>query len=373
MATTEIKPTLDLSLEADVRVYLAKTPFASTDVQPLSGGTGNYVFRLRLDAPYEGRRTVVLKHAKPFVKDLPELAFELSRQKYEVEALRRVRGWLPADSLVTVPEVHLFDEDAHVIIMDDAGEDAISLKSYIQQGHATLASAKKIGAAVGAFLGGMHKWGKGNKELCAAVAGNSQAKAMSAWVFYGRLLPTLSGDSGVPKLMDPPLVAAAEDLEVIKGLVEETTAALLAVDDQFVMGDFWPGNMMLRIDGQGEVEGISVLDWELTKTGLSGLDIGQFCAEMHLLRRSQPEVCGSTATGVLEEFLKEYKRTCEPGEEVARRTVVQWGVHMAVLGARVDWGDKEASRRLVLEGVRIVVDGVQSRSLGENGHVGGLL
>lgn len=80
MATTEIQPTLDLSLEADVRVYLAKTPFASADIAPLSGGMANYVFRLRLAAPYRGKRTLVLKHAKTFVKNMPEIAFELSRQ-----------------------------------------------------------------------------------------------------------------------------------------------------------------------------------------------------------------------------------------------------------------------------------------------------
>ncbi|PPQ79874.1 hypothetical protein CVT25_002930 [Psilocybe cyanescens] len=351
---------LDLSQEADVRAYLAETPFASTDVVALSGGTANYVFRLRLATPYRGKRTVVLKHAKQYVKDLPQIAFELGRQIYEVEALRRVGAWLTPDSIVTVPEVHLFDWEAHVIIMDDAGEDSISLKAFMQQGRATPAIAQKIGAAVGAFLGGMHRWGKGNQELCEAVKGNAQAKAMSAWVFYGRLLPTLSGDSGLPKLQDPPLVAAQEDLEAIKGLVEETTQALLAVDDQFVMGDFWPGNLMMQLDERGGLTGISVLDWELTKTGLSGLDVGQFCAEIHLLRRSQPEVCQETASLVLEHFFREYKRTCEPEVEVVKRTLVQWGTHMAILGARVEWGNKDISREIVLEGVRILVDGYKS-------------
>src|SRR4051812_3811009 len=107
-------------------------------------------------------------------------------QIYEVEALRRVRAWLPVESIVTVPEVYLFDEKANVIIMEDAGEEAISLKEIMKQGKVSLDLAKAIGKEIGVFLGRMHKWGRGNKELCESVKGNTQAKTMSAWVFYGR-------------------------------------------------------------------------------------------------------------------------------------------------------------------------------------------
>jgi hypothetical protein len=41
---------------------------------------------------------------------------------------------LPSDSIVTVPEVHLFDEEHHVIIMDDAGEGSVTLKALMKQG-----------------------------------------------------------------------------------------------------------------------------------------------------------------------------------------------------------------------------------------------
>ncbi|KDR85563.1 hypothetical protein GALMADRAFT_234502 [Galerina marginata CBS 339.88] len=352
----------DLATESGLRAYLAKTPFAGADIAPLSGGTANYVYRLRLKERYEGRATLVVKHAKPYVKDWHALAFAIERQKYEVEALRRVGAWLPHDSPVRVPAVHLFDEEEHVIIMDDAGEATITLKAFMQQGRATLAAAQQIGAAVGAFLGGMHRWGTGNAELCESVRGNAQAKKMSSWAFYGRLVDTLSGASGLPKLLDPPLVAAEEDLEVVKRVAEETTQACLDVDDTFVMGDFWPGNLMVDTDADGNLKSITVLDWELTKPGLTGMDIGQFCGEIHLLRRCHPEVCQETASAVLEHFMKEYKRTCEPDEQVVRRAITQWGTHMAILGARVEWGGKELSRTVVLEGVRILVDGQRDLS-----------
>ena len=143
-----------------------------------------------------------------------------------------MKAWLPADSVVTVPEVHFFDEEAHAIVMEDTGPGSISLKAFMQKGGPSLPMAKKIGESVGEFLGRLHKWGQGNKELCAAVKGNAQAKAMSGWVFYGGLKDTLTGAaSDVPFLSEPPLGVAESDLKAIDGLVEETTRSMLQVED----------------------------------------------------------------------------------------------------------------------------------------------
>jgi len=127
------------------------------------------------------------------------------------------------------------------------------------------------------------------------------------------------------------------------------------------MGDFWPGNLMVQLDEAGELKRIYVLDWELTREGLTGIEVGQFAAEFHLLRRCNAEVCKDTASLVLEHFFKEYRKAAEPDAEAARRAIVQWGTQMAILGARVQWGDKELSRTVVLEGVRILVDGYEGK------------
>jgi len=126
------------------------------------------------------------------------------------------------------------------------------------------------------------------------------------------------------------------------------------------MGDFWPGNLMVQLDANSKLKSISVLDWELAKTGLISADIGQLCAELHLLRRCYPETCKETASTVLEHFLKEYKTACRPSVDVIRRSLVQWGTHMGVLGARVDWGGKDITREVTVEGARIIVDGYKS-------------
>lgn len=70
----------DLTTEAGVEAYLADTPYACTKAEALSGGLGNFVFRLHLREHYDGHQTLVLKHAEPYVKALPNVPFGVSRQ-----------------------------------------------------------------------------------------------------------------------------------------------------------------------------------------------------------------------------------------------------------------------------------------------------
>lgn len=125
---------------------------------------------------------------------------------------------------------------------------------------------------------------------------------------------------------------------------------------QFVMGDFWPGNMMVMLDEKtGALKRIYVVDWELTRPGLLGMEVGQFCAEMHLLRRSHEMACKETATLVLDHFMERYKKICAPHNKDCNQAIVQWGAHMAVWGPRTPWGGKELTRQIVLEGVDLIV------------------
>ncbi len=127
--------------------------------------------------------------------------------------------------------VFLFDETAHVIVMEDTGAASTDLKTLLKSGTVSPTTAAQIGAAAGTFLAALHAWGKGNVELCATVAGNEQAKRVTAWAFYGRLESTLVGPNAPPKLCDPPLDVAEEDLVAIRRIAEETTRACLEVDD----------------------------------------------------------------------------------------------------------------------------------------------
>lgn len=75
---------LDLSIVGDVLAYLSSTPFASDDAVALSGGFGNFAYRLRLCNPIQNHCTLILKHAKPYVAAVKTWPFPVERQvKYQ--------------------------------------------------------------------------------------------------------------------------------------------------------------------------------------------------------------------------------------------------------------------------------------------------
>ena len=146
-----------------------------------------------------------------------------------MQALRVVRKWLPLGSVVRVPEVHLFDEERHVIIMDDAGEESMSIQAFVKQGRASIDMAKEIGREVGRFLGWLHKWGLENKEASEAVRGNEWGKRMSAQLFYGDLKKVLVEKC---KYYDPPVEVEEKKMQKLEDIVQETTEAIISEDRQ---------------------------------------------------------------------------------------------------------------------------------------------
>ncbi|KAJ3570625.1 hypothetical protein NP233_g4283 [Leucocoprinus birnbaumii] len=354
MASTK-DTTFDLTTEAGVEGYLAGTPYACSRVEALSGGTGNFAFRLYLHQPHEGVNTLVLKHSRPYIKNLKSIAFDIKRQSFEVEALRRVREWSPADAFVTVPTVYLYDDAEHVVIMSDCGANSVTLKEFMQQGRCSPDVAHRIGKEVGDFLGRLHLWGKENKEVHEFFDANEQAKQLSSWVFYGRLLATF--DDKLEKLQDPEVKPSETERSALEKIAEESGDAMRKATGTFVMGDFWPGNLVLSFDEAGNVSQVSVLDWELCKPGIFGVELGQFCAELVLLMRFNTDVCGQDAKRLLEDFLTAYAGQVTPDLEMCRRAIVHLGTHLVTLTPRIEWGGKEKTQEVVKEGLGLILDG----------------
>ncbi|KAK7058573.1 CTD phosphatase Fcp1 [Paramarasmius palmivorus] len=352
----------DLANPSDLQEYLASTPFAAEELEVLTGGTANPAFRVILKTPYEGHKTLVVKHGKPyFTTSQGKYPFALERQNFEVESLKNVAALLPADSLVTVPKVHLFDEKENVIIMDDCGAQSITLKQFVLDGKCTFDLAEKIGSAVGTFLGGLHHtWGKNNSaRLLEALRKNEQGKTISSWAIYGRLVQTLTpGGDPTSLVCDEPPEVSEEDKKTLERVAKTMSEAILSANDTFVMGDFWPGNILLAFDESGQIERIFVIDWELAKPGLQGLDVGQFCAEIDLLRRFHPELAEGVSSKIISSFFQSYSYLDESNNDkdnLYRTAVTHWGAHLVVWTPRVSWGSKDETRRVVKAGVEQIV------------------
>ncbi|KAG2354454.1 hypothetical protein BDR07DRAFT_1382250 [Suillus spraguei] len=240
-------------------------------------------------------------------------------QKFDVEALRLVRKMHADDNIITVPNVHLFDEDAHVMIIDDCGM-TLALPQTV---------AEEIGIAIATTKG----------------AGRSRA-----WITYGRLISTLSGTDDVAALADPGLDIPEKKLAVISKLAETRSHEIGSTIEVMTHGDFWPGNIMVSLRRESEggmprLEKLYVLDWELARGGLRGLDIGQFCAEMQLLQRFYPSRQEEAFT-IMRSFLLTYRGGSGPDEALARVAIAHVGAHLVTWTARVDWGDREVTRKM---------------------------
>ncbi|KAH8997687.1 kinase-like domain-containing protein [Lactarius hatsudake] len=355
----------DLTTAEGVLAYLATTPFASASAKLLSGGSTNFIFRLQLDAPHEGRSTLILKHARPYVASNPDFSLPVSRQDFEVDALRGVRAWLPPDARVTVPVVHHFDGAMHAVVMDDAAPRAAPLKAALLAGHIPTPRAAALGAALGRFLRDLHTWGhrtEAGRKLREELAGNVFARDIYASITYDRLCATLrtpgTTADALPELGNEPLGVPEETLRVLEALAERRGAQIRDIrGDTLVMGDFWPGNILV---GAEEDEGPTlVVDWEIARPGLAGNDVGQFCAELATLRRLHPERA-EAAGEVLKNFVREYfAGDVGPEAEETRRVALgHFGVHLGVWTPRADWSPAmQRKRSLVMDGVKCLVEG----------------
>ncbi|KZT74976.1 hypothetical protein DAEQUDRAFT_15770 [Daedalea quercina L-15889] len=354
----------DLATVAGVQAYVVNTLFDSADVSPLSGGFGNYTYRLSFREPVRGHTTAVLKYGKPYIPGWRTMAFSLERQVYEVTALRQIRESLPSDAFVTVPEVLHFDEAANVIIMSDCGARSLSLKQALVTNALSPAAAGDVGCALGGFLARLHARARGDHGFTELFAKNEEGKKLSAFITYGRLVATLTGGT-LPALADPPLEVGQEALETISAVAGETEGAMLATRETVVMGDFWPGNVLVSLAempggdaASVEVEKVYVIDWELVKTGLAGVDIGQFTAELQLICEFIP---GSrdAASNARDAFLHGYKEAAGPAADmgVARRALTHVGAHLVAWTPRAGWEGKERVRETVRKGVDLLVEG----------------
>ncbi|KAG6846035.1 hypothetical protein H0H87_006399 [Tephrocybe sp. NHM501043] len=368
---------IDLTSIDGVRAYLAGTTFASHTITALSGGTANFTYRIHIMKPIDDQETFVLKHAEPFIKG-STFPFSVDRQIFESEAMMRVKAWLTADSLVTVPTIYKFDKEQHVIIMEDCGNNILTLKDFMLKSRedASVGLAAKIGESLGHFISGMHEWSRANPDgLLDLFAQNQQALSISAWATHGRVVQTLKpgeGDDVPPALANSLLDISEADIDIVKRVAEDVSTAMVAARDcvsvsrlslslsaevlQFVMGDFWPGNIIVTLDDDQQLRRVYLFDWEIARPGLPGVEIGQFCAEVHLVRRYIPAAEKFTST-LLDTFLRAYAEKARPDIQIARNALTQWGTHLVVWTPRVStWAnDKVMARSVVEEGVRLIV------------------
>jgi 5-methylthioribose kinase len=301
-------------------------------------------------------------------------------QKFEVEALRLVLKMHANDDVISVPAVYLFDQEAHVVIIEDCGMDARTLKQLVIDEALPQIVAEEIGVAIGRFLARIHAWNKETSFDMGIFTNNEAGKKMASFLSYDRLIPTLSGQNNIADLADPVLDIPKAKLDVISKLAQTRSYEINnnTAPESFTHSDFWPANIMVSLrresdGGTPRLNKLYVLDWEMATVGLRGLDIGQFCGEMRLLQRFYPSRQEEAST-IMKSFLSAYKVGRGSDETLARVTVSHAGAYLAVWASLEQPGNREETRGAVAEGVDLLIGGAEgTRTWLEGSFVGDLV
>ncbi|KAJ7675122.1 kinase-like domain-containing protein [Mycena rosella] len=362
-----------LSTIAGAQAYLASTRFASTSITLLSGAHSNFTYRLHLAAPYKGHPTLVMKHAKSYIiLSASEKLYAMERQTFEAKALQKIKEDLDT-GLATVPQLHHFDADAHFIIIEDCGEQSRNLKELFLKSPPPPAVAREIGLVLGEFLGRLHSWSVVDPTIPDAFAGNTQAKKITAWITYERLLPALTTNP-FPEIALLPSPILESELDAICAIVSTRVSEIHAARTALTMGDFWTGNIVVNLpDGGAAPPRVHVVDWELVKPGVPALDLGQFCAEMQTLTLFKPETAAS-AGALIDAFLTEYRAHCGAmAPRTANVAAEHMGAHLVTITPWVAWGPPEEAVKAVELGLTYLREGCDDRWVRESSVFGPLM
>ena len=310
------------------------TAFSPDSLQRLSGGVGNFVWRM---AGKSGR-SVIIKHAEPYVAaSARRMPFPVDRMNFE----HRILSHLTAKPLVkgtpvATPECYEYDAENHALWLEDAGPRTLK-EAYAD--HAL--DIPQVGRELGKWLAIFHQ-----ETSSLDIGNNKTAKAIYRYS-YSNLATSLSKYGLDPSIGEQ---------------VDGGYGSLLATDDGCMChGDFWPGNILV-----GGGQRLTVVDWEMVRRGCGATDVGQFAAEAWLLDRFRG------GRGLLPAFLSSYRETAKheeglssdeagrPMTEFFRRVAIQLGTHLAFWPTRVSWGTEDETQDVVSQGFEVLVRALAS-------------
>ncbi|KAF1942071.1 kinase-like protein [Clathrospora elynae] len=352
----------DLTTETGLCDYLkaANGQSKPVDIEPLSGGTANYVYRVT----NQGARSIY-KHAAPYLHSNKSFAFDPTRMDYEarvLEILSPASSESPLSKQLPTSCVHAvqilsYDKDQKLLCIEDGGS------QHLKDAYTDLKlDIPHVGEELAKWIAALHAC---SSEISLALPGsgvnvegnNNNPVAINIYRYsYKNLYDALARFGQDPELAHR---------------INERFGSLLKTDNECIChGDFWPGNVLVQlnshvsqippdstIDGKKPVE-FTVVDWEMCRRGTSATDVGQFAAEAWLLD------CFRGDRGLLPAFLIAYATARESGTESAaplgrawlRRMVVHWAVHVAFWPTVVEWTGKDGTQKLVDIGVDVLKD-----------------
>jgi len=203
----------------------------------------NHVWRV------QGKPSVVVKYAPPWVASQPEIALSQDRALFEARALAAVAAC--AHAHVRAPR--LLHADGPLLVMEDLG-DLPDLRRWLR----SVQDGRDLGRRLGEFLSRVH-----GLEVDPTRFDNADVQRTRETVQY-RQVPEFCARLGLPRDLGQPAV------ELGRRLVQDPGAAL-------IMGDFWPASILVA-----EPE-VRVIDWEFVHHGNPAQDLGHLLAHLWMI------------------------------------------------------------------------------------------
>lgn len=236
-------------------------------------------------------------------------------QDYEAIAMEYLsREEMFSDPAIRIPSLLSYDQEQHVLIMEDAGP-LPSLKAWTTE-DVYNTTCQNIGEALGRFLAHLHNRTAGDQLLLREFNGNETAKNLSGKLYFG----------GLPK--------AAEKFGYTDGFIAEAAKVgedeVMRRSDVLTIGDFWTGNILVSTPSTQRVDlHLYVLDFELSKPGTAEFDVGQMSAEMWCLARFRKDARDQSLV-LLERFLNSHKARRNVAVDAAT-VAIRIGAHLLVI------------------------------------------
>jgi thiamine kinase-like enzyme len=325
---------MQITTEVELRHFLASKNVPCHEVEVLSGGSANFCWRIKTSPG----RQIIVKHAEPFVRIMPDFPLPLERMDYEQLALTTLPEMVSRDDHVRLPQLYDYFPEQHVIIMSDAGSKDLK-DSYKKDDTINI---PLLGQRIGAWLARMHKETSELEmlEISKQRFDSNVAKSVFQYPYNG-LASVLKNHGHDPALG-----------ERINGKFGSETAS-----DRICLchGDFWLPNIQLKdqdlavgVEEEGEdtkqrAPVLTIIDWENVRVGNGATDAGRFAADSWLHDRFH----GSK--GMFEAFLNAYLGQRPLNQHDKTRFAVHFAVHI-VFYSRMRWTDEEGTKRIVQVG-----------------------
>ncbi len=250
--------------------------------QPLTGGHLNQVWRVPANP-----RSVVAKHAPPYVASSPELPLDPSRARFEARALSELGPGGALSSLTTaligVPALLAFDEAGSFLVLEDLGSlpslgEALGKADYPE--HAP--------EALGRFIGTLHARTHGDDRLGARF--DNQPVQKTRYEVQYRQVENFLARAEVRHAQ-----ALGQRADLLGRRLQQVAGTCL------VMGDLWPPSVL--VVGPG----LRLIDWELSHFGNPAQDVAHLAAHLWMLaHRASSPTARARAERALPQFLEAY-------------------------------------------------------------------